>query len=441
VLRPVTAPGVDLSTRAKVAKYLDSLGISSKGIVIQRGKHNYAGTHCPGRTWTCTTSKRVVQISFAQNVVQFTCTPSTGGTVVSPNTCVIVQLSSSGAANSATCTEKVQDPTDAQSCSIFQVNTTGTNTATVGQQTMVLAGPVQTATQSTDIAQWNRSGANLAYVSQDIKENQSAANPAGGSLTQQQDGHETTAISQHSDTGNNTAQVNQTLGLNASAMGGASISQLQDTDPTAYNTSAAIYQNADSFPASGTNSATLNQRNDLNASGSKTGTLTQTQGAFTNGLLAHIEQHSTPGLSTQSTTQTEHQNLSAGNVPAGQLHQTQIGPIHYEPNQDSNPADTMSVSQNSNQNATPSGVAFQVDRADGSCETSGNCTITEDIRNAAGHGTNSCSSSSCNIGLTVTPSEGGSVIPCSGECTDLPFPPPPPPNICDVTFAAPPCVD
>ena len=75
----ITSPAIDLSTRSSVVKYLSSLGIDSKRIVIQRGARNYAGPHCPGKGWTCTTAKRVVQISFAMNVTQFQCTPSTGG--------------------------------------------------------------------------------------------------------------------------------------------------------------------------------------------------------------------------------------------------------------------------------------------------------------------------------------------------------------------------
>ena len=64
--RPVPTPSLDLSNRAAVVKYLASHGIDSKKIVIQRGARNYAGPHCPGRGWTCTTAKRVVQISYAR---------------------------------------------------------------------------------------------------------------------------------------------------------------------------------------------------------------------------------------------------------------------------------------------------------------------------------------------------------------------------------------
>ena len=148
---PVTtpSPSLDLSSRAAVMKYLASHGIDSKKIVIQRawttlnpatgkiviqrGARNYAGLHCPGKGWTCTTSKHVVQISYAMNVTQFTCTPSTDGVSIAPNDCLIVQ-SSDGAANYAYCTQKIADPTGTQSCAVYQLNTNGVNYASVTQQ-------------------------------------------------------------------------------------------------------------------------------------------------------------------------------------------------------------------------------------------------------------------------------------------------------------------
>src|SRR5262245_30582495 len=62
VTAPITTPSFDLASKAAVMKYLATHGIDTKKIVIQRGARNYAGPHCPGKGWTCTTSKRVVQI-------------------------------------------------------------------------------------------------------------------------------------------------------------------------------------------------------------------------------------------------------------------------------------------------------------------------------------------------------------------------------------------
>ena len=105
VMHPFSAPRLELSTRSAVVKHLNSLGVDSKGIVIQRGARNYAGPKCPGPGWTCTKSKRVVQLSNAINVSTFPCTPSSGGFASPPDDCVIVQ-SSTGATNSASCVEK-----------------------------------------------------------------------------------------------------------------------------------------------------------------------------------------------------------------------------------------------------------------------------------------------------------------------------------------------
>jgi hypothetical protein len=448
--QPVTVPGIDMSTRAGVVQYLILHGISPKGIVIQRGAHNYAGPSCPGVRWTCTTAKHVVQINFPTNnpgnTNQFRCTPSTDS---GPNDCTIVQ-SSSGTDNNATCVEKIGDPTGTQNCDIYQLNTTGANNATVHQQiaqTGVVLGPgdlsKQDATQDTEIAQWADGGSNNAQVNQDLKESQSASLKTG-SITQQQDGHQTTAVSQHTGLlGNNTAKVLQSLQLKASGTGGTAITQNQDTDSSAGpNTSAAIYQNSDQDntnppTSSGRNNAYVVQSNDLNASGSKTGSLTQTQGASGDGLFGHADQRST-GVSTTQANQNEHQSLGASQV-SGTLTQTQYGPMDFDPNQASNTGDTFRVSQRSDQNAGPN--AGQTDTEAASCDSSGvlpaGCSLTEKVSNGNGSGTNSCSGSSCSIGL-VANSDG--VSKCLEDCSS-PFDisPPPPPDICSQIGTAPPC--
>jgi len=442
--RPIAAPGIDLSNRAAVVKYLNSLGIDSKHVVIQSGARNYAGPSCPGLRWTCTTARQVVQIHGTNN--QFECTASNapGGSATAPNDCLIVQ-SSASTDNNATCTEKVGDPSGPQSCRIYQLNTSGANNATVRQQVAVGFGSIQYAEQSTEISQWNATGSNNAQVNQDLKESQSAT-VTTGAITQQQDGRQRAGVTQHSDSGNNMAQVNQSLQLKLSATGGSSITQSQDTLSGDYNQSGIIYQNADpnsvNFgPSSGTNTATLFQLNDLNAIGSKTPSLNQTQGNFNNGLFGDIDQLST-GISTSSTNQSEHQTLGASQIPAGGLSQTQYGPMLYDPEQGTNPGDTQNVSQSSDQNAGSG--AFQSDRAEASCESSGTCNVHQVVTNNAGRGTNSCTDSFCDIGVTATTGgEGGGVFQCNGDgesgCPFPPFPDPTPPNICSVLFTAPPC--
>src|SRR5262249_40319967 len=104
---------IDLSTRGGVAVYLASQGISMHGVVIQRGARNYAGPNCPGKGWTCTTAKRVVQIAKASgsgNGNSFVCAASSGTPTTGPNSCQIVQFVNGGSAgNSATCIERSGD--------------------------------------------------------------------------------------------------------------------------------------------------------------------------------------------------------------------------------------------------------------------------------------------------------------------------------------------
>jgi hypothetical protein len=450
IVQPPAHHAPDLSSSVGVAKYLKSLGLDPKGFVIQRGQHNYAGKSCPGVGWTCTTAKHVVQIMYPTNnpgnTNQFTCSGS-GGTATSPdnNTCTIVQASA-GTDNNATCVEKIGDPTGTQSCQIYQLNTTGANNAYVQQQIAAAAAPLnaQSATQDTQVAQWAGSGSNNVQVNQDIKESQSAVVPKGGSIAQTQDGHQTTAVSQHSDTGNNTAKVLQSLALKESATGGTSITQNQDSTPGSPNTSAAIYQNSDQDPpatitSSGANNAYLFQSNDLNASGSKTGTLTQTQGSASSGIFGHTDQQSL-GVSSGLVNQNEHQNLGESQV--GTLSQHQFGPEWYDPNQGGNAGDRLNVSQSSDQNADPS--ATQIDEEDAACSSSGVCAITEKASNDKTNVNNSCTStptSPCDISVTLVSPCGVECPPptCSGDCTSVPFDTPPPVNICTQIASAPPC--
>ena len=456
--QPVTVPGIDMSTRAGVVQYLISHGISSKGIVIQRGAHNYAGPSCPGVRWTCTTAKRVVQLSFAPNNPgsnQFTCTPSSSP---GPNDCLIVQ-SASGTDNNATCAEKVGDPTGTQNCDIYQLNTTGANNAfvqqSIAESAVDLTTPgtsAQSATQYTEIGQWNDGGSNSAQVNQDLKESQSASLPKTGSIIQQQDGHQTASVSQHTGiTGNNTAKVLQSLQLKASATGGTSIKQYQDTTGGDPNSNVAVYQNSDQDSvdpptSTGRNTAYVFQSNDLNASGAKTSTLTQQQGADSTGLNAYVDQRST-GVSTTQSNQNEHQSLGANQV-SGTLSQTQIGPMWMDPNQASNQTDTFTSSQSSDQNAGP--TSEQDDQEYAECASSGTCSMTQKVANDHQNTTNSCvdgpPGGSCDISLTAIGGSEPFVDKCTEDCGfEAPSPPPDPlssgGNFCENIPTAPPCVE
>ena len=55
----------DLSSRAAIASYLQSIGVDPATVTWQQGLNNYAGPSCPGVGWTCT-SPKVASFSIAR---------------------------------------------------------------------------------------------------------------------------------------------------------------------------------------------------------------------------------------------------------------------------------------------------------------------------------------------------------------------------------------
>jgi hypothetical protein len=427
--QPAVFPAINIHSNTGIAKFLSSHGIDPKGVVVQRGAHNYAGPSCPGVRWTCTTAKHVVQISFKANDSQFECTPSSGGTSSPPDTCVIIQ-DSVGGTNDARCTERTNDASASQSCVIFQSNTTGDNHLQIQQRVDANGGATQAATQYAGVVQTNVSGSNDAQIAQDLKQSTKDTGPGG---TQTQDGHQSVSVTQTSDTGDNRANVDQSLALHAEITGNANsaVSQSQNTTG-GLNTNAGITQDS----TSGSNDAHLNQSNDLNAHAPNNATGSQTQGSLSGGLNGFFSQDST-GVSSIHGSQHEHQQLSPEHASAG-LSQTQYGPAWYDPNQGSNPADSYNLDQHSDQHASDS--AFQSDAVYANCDTTGNCDADQHINQNGNNEQNSCSGPSCHIGLIVTTnSEGSFTSTCSGlpptitttdsvfASTTCPTPPPPPP--------------
>src|SRR5204862_2681628 len=109
---PAARP-VHLTNVAAIKKYLRAHHISTAGLVVQHGKKNYAGPSCPGRGWTCTKAKRVIQMTTndasSQNI--FSCSRSYGTPAIPPVfpaappgsiACTIVQVGAGGY-NSAPC--------------------------------------------------------------------------------------------------------------------------------------------------------------------------------------------------------------------------------------------------------------------------------------------------------------------------------------------------
>jgi len=411
--------GVNVSTRADVVLYLTSLGIDAHGIVVQRGSHNYAGANCPGKGWTCTTAKRVLQIASSKgDDNSFQCSASTafGGSANAPTECTIVQVSSGGD-NVARCTEHSGDAVG-QSCRIAQSNTTGANRIQVEQHVNTNDGASQLATQYAGSTQVNGSGRNDVQISQQLQLQAKSVDATG---TQTQDGHQAASVTQSSDTGNNTAQVNQSMQLKADAKGGPSIEQDQNTDGS-INTNTGVRQNSNS----GSNTAQVNQSNQYDEHIGQADTGSQTQGDPGGGLNVFFDQSST-GLSKIDAHQSEQQNMHSEHV--GSLSQTQYGPVWADPSQGSNPGDTYNIDQRSQQRGDSS--PDQSNQLVAECNTSGNCTVNQTTQEQGQNTNNSCTGSSCFTGIIVTTGEGGTTsTTCNGEDSEFSCPgnePPPPP--------------
>src|SRR5947208_13908138 len=101
----LSAVGTGHAALVKAQRYLRSIGMDPRTVVVQTGKHNYAGLRCPGKRWTCTTATRVLQAG-SDNV--YSC-PGTGMNSGGTQTCVVMQ--SAPGSNSPTCTEQTDSPT------------------------------------------------------------------------------------------------------------------------------------------------------------------------------------------------------------------------------------------------------------------------------------------------------------------------------------------
>jgi hypothetical protein len=232
---PTGTTKADLSTNNGVAAYLKSKGFDPAGFVIQRGSLNYAGTHCPGRSWNCTKRKKVVQLgagNHGKNVADcepngtMTKTANSGATTV---TCVVVQSATSGK-NDARCSlgarEKASVVLD---CRIEQTNVNGDNVARVKQRSNQDDGANQRATLNSLVRQTNGAGDNRSDVKQTI--DQSSHDVAMVSVpTQNQEGRFSGRVEQSSETGSNVSNLAQKLHQSGKASGGSNIVQRQFGD-------------------------------------------------------------------------------------------------------------------------------------------------------------------------------------------------------------------
>jgi hypothetical protein len=190
---------IDVSSKAKVHQYLRSIHVNPKGVVIQRGQRNYAGPHCPGKGWNCTTARKVIQIATAAPARAGRSFNVTGGTNVascvkltgSSQTCSIIQVAGNGFSNKATVTQVIgqsgQTLNGTQGAQVTQTSTNGSNTVqldqVIGQLSVSFAGSVnqsQTSTQTFNITQTSTSGAQMIKATQTSGQAETGPNATAG---------------------------------------------------------------------------------------------------------------------------------------------------------------------------------------------------------------------------------------------------------------------
>jgi hypothetical protein len=192
-----------------VLKYLKAHGISTRGIVIQRSLHNYAGPKCPGKRWSCTNARRVIQFaSSADSSNTFVCSPASAQVppTSSPNDCTIVQTNTTGD-NNAKCIEQSSAPSATQNCSITQTNAFGANNAAV-VQLLNQGGQSSDGQQNAHVKQTNGTGKNNSALTQTIVQ---SATTSGPTVNQSQDGRQVNDINQTSGTGDQVSVMSQVV--------------------------------------------------------------------------------------------------------------------------------------------------------------------------------------------------------------------------------------
>jgi hypothetical protein len=399
----------DLSTNAGVREYLRSVGISSRGVVIQRGARNYAGRRCPGKRWTCTRSHRVVQVATGHGKNRFRCTAAR---------CVVVQATKSPlAASSAKC---VKTTGITQSCLITQTGT-GPNTATVIMVAKKLSGLTQNASQTATIVQTADAALNKACVFQRTEIDGSTVR-RGAPVNVTLDAHQSISITQDSHSGGNTVQnadpttqncaagaMTQWQSIVSKANGSMGITQNQNTLGSRPNMVVDVEQNQSPGylgSASGANNMALDQTNTLAAIAIGPGPVSQTQSTTGGGLETTLNQfsHNTPESGLKNTAvvnqferQCVHSQTSgdasypsppppppttptcpSGGTQPTSLTQVQHGPMRKGPCcsvQGDNFGDSFAVNQSSTQDSD--GSATQTNTIEGECTSSGNCTVVQ----------------------------------------------------------------
>lgn len=456
---------IDVSTRAAVVDYLRSMHVDSRGAVIERGARNYAGAHCPGKAWSCASTRHtVVQIARHGGQNRFAC---------ASKRCVVVQLAgasggvyvagrslattTAAATNTAKCI-RISGLT--QSCTIDQESSTANNVAIV-VEAAASSALTQTASYTTQITQHatGASNSNTACVSQNVLLDGSTK--SGSAVSVALEAHQSIAITQDSAYGGNTVEnatlwgygscdathpLTQTQSLTSGVSSPGSVTQSENSADAGPNVSLDIEQNQDaSFigTAHGPNTAAFDQvSNVLAVASTPAGPVSQTQSSPSGGIEATINQDSRD-VSTASAKQTERQcedavssgspSCSAVDPPGYSLTQTQYGPVRKGAGvsaQTGNSADTFSIDQSSTQNDDSGSGQTNLVEAD--CVTSGNCTASQ-TTNVQGQTTTNtqsgqsvntvtaCTGSTCTTGPPTPTITGNPVNPSSSSSAPFSF--------------------
>jgi hypothetical protein len=399
----VRSARIDVSTRAAVVHYLRSIHLNPSGVVIQRGARNYAGSRCPGKAWSCTSTRHpVVQVAAPGGKNTFTCSTAH---------CAVVQVATATAAtNTAKC---IKTSGALQACFISQSSSSADNRAIVVETTST-SGLAQLAALGAEIRQraTGASNSNTACVLQTVNANGSTST-GGSNVSVVMEAHQAVRVVQDSKHGGNSVQnasaasggtcvagaLTQGQTLTSNVKGTGSITQRQNAvnlGPTlGANVWLDIEQNQSSGffgTATGPNSAVFNQTNTLTAvANTSVGPVRQTQSSVNGGILAKVNQDSrdvSTAIATQTETQCEDAHLSAAPFtcdtatadppPGYSLTQTQFGPVRKgggDSVQTGNSGDTFTITQSSKQdNDTGSG---QTNVVQGDCHTDGNCTVAQ----------------------------------------------------------------
>jgi hypothetical protein len=429
----------DLSTRAGAVRYLRARGVDPRHVVIQLGSKNYAGPKCPGKSWSCTKSKRVLQAG-ATNIAYCTANPNPPGTVFNPDAghCYITQ----SGGGTATCAQTMTSNPADETCSIDQTSTAAANRAVVIQ--VILQGSSapsgsQTGTQRAFINQVNGSGNNYANASQNVgqsigrgsnlsDEDDNDADdftaPLASAIIQSQEAHQSLSVTQSSTTGSNSSNAGQLQGQRERADHAPSISQHQNTQDTLNDCphtylddpfANACYTVQQDAPA-GTNSTALGQGYVHLQGASNTGTGDQAQGSSTSsggGLDHSFTQNTLTGPpATQSSNQVERQIQRRKNT--GAMTWFQHGPVRKGTgSQIGGTGNTATQDQDSTQLSTGGLAGTQTDVLLDQCSSpTGNCTVHQRVNQN---------------GTVTTNTKSGPFlfesIACGGASI---FPPPPP---------------